>query len=52
MQAIGVLSSLVRSSVDTTARPSVAYQDMIAVRNELVAAIDQESMTATDKVYV
>lgn len=50
VQAIGV-SSLVGTSVDTTARPSVAYQDMIAVRNELVAAIDQESMTATDEVY-
>lgn len=51
VQAVGA-SSLVGSSVDSTARPVVAYGDMIAVRNELVAAIDQESLQAEDAAYL
>lgn len=50
VQAIGA-SSLVGSNVDTTARPTVAYQDMIGVRDELVAAIDKELLSADDGVY-
>ena len=49
-QAVGA-SSLVGTAVDSTARPVVSFQDMIAVRNELIAAIDQESLTADDGVY-
>jgi len=49
-QAVGA-SSLVGSRVDSTARPVVSHNDMIAVRDELIAAIDQESLTADDSVY-
>lgn len=49
-QAVGA-SSLVGSKLDSTARPVVSYQDMIGVRDELVAAIDQEALTADDGVY-
>lgn len=49
-QAVGA-SSLVGSAIDSTARPVVSYQDMIAVRDELIAAIDQEALTADDGVY-
>jgi len=64
-QAIGA-SSLVGSRLDSpmvgvtrggvvtaesSRRPMVSYADMIAVRDEVLAAIDQESMTATDPVY-
>lgn len=35
----------------STARPMVSYTDMVAVRDELIVAIDKESLTATDQVY-
>lgn len=46
-QAVGA-SSLVGTSVDSTL---LSYDDMVAVRAELIAAIDAESMTASDSVY-
>lgn len=50
-QAVGVCS-LVGSSVDTTARPVVAYDDMINVRDSVIAAIDQEVYSCDDTVYL
>lgn len=50
VQAIGA-SSLVGSAVDTTARPTVAYQDMVGVRDDVLAAIDRELLVADDAVY-
>lgn len=35
----------------SAARPMVSYTDMVAVRDELIVAIDKESLTATDQVY-
>ena len=61
-QAVGA-SSLVGSAYDSSTQAVTAsltssttssvmsYDDMIAVRNELIAAIDQESLTADDAVY-
>lgn len=49
-QAVGA-SSLVGTKVDSTARPVVCHTDLVAVRNELIAAIDQESLIASDEVY-
>ncbi len=47
-QAVGA-SSLVGTSADTT---PITHTDMMAVRNELITALDAESLTATDAVYV
>lgn len=49
-QAVGA-SSLVGSKVDSAAVPVAGYEEMIGVRNELVSAIDAESLTASDEVY-
>lgn len=63
-QAVGA-SSLVGTRIDSpragltqgvvtagsSAKPMVSYTDMIAVRDDLIAAIDKESLTATDQVY-
>lgn len=63
-QAIGA-SSLVGTQIDVpasgltqgvadageTKRPLISYADMIAARDELVSAIDRESLSATDGVY-
>jgi prophage DNA circulation protein len=48
-QAVGA-SSLVGTRADSS--PRISHADMMAVRNELIAAIDAESLTATDTVYV
>lgn len=50
VQAVGA-SSLVDTKVDAASSPVVSYGEMIGVRDELVAAIDAESLTATDGVY-
>lgn len=50
-QAVGS-SSLVGTKVDSSAKPVISHADMIAVRNELIAVIDRESLTASDPVYV
>lgn len=47
-QAVGA-SSLVGTVADSG---TVSYTDMMAVRNELIAAIDAEALTAGDAVYV
>lgn len=47
-QAVGG-SSLVGTAADTT--PQLSYADMMAVRNDLLAAIDHEALTADDEVY-
>lgn len=47
VQAVGA-SSLIGTAVDTG---SISYDDMVAARTELIAAIDQESLTASDGVY-
>ena len=49
-QAVGA-SSLVGTTVDSSAKPVISYADMVAVRNELIAVIDRESLTASDQVY-
>lgn len=49
-QAVGA-SSLVGTTVDSSARPVISHADMVAVRNELIAVIDRESLTASDQVY-
>lgn len=49
VQAVG-LSSLVGTSADST--PHLSHTDMMAVRNELIAVIDQEALTADDDVYL
>lgn len=49
-QAVGA-SSLVGTKVDSGAVPVASYAEMMAVRNELIAAIDAESLTASDAVY-
>jgi prophage DNA circulation protein len=46
-QAVGA-SSLVGTKIDS--KP-ISYNDMIAVRDDLIATIDKESLTATDSVY-
>jgi prophage DNA circulation protein len=47
-QAVGA-SSLVGTGADTT--PPLSHADMMAVRNELIAAIDAEALQADDGVY-
>lgn len=47
-QAVGA-SSLVGTVADST--PNLSHTDMMAVRDELIAAIDKESLTASDAVY-
>lgn len=49
-QAVGA-SSLVGTTVDSSAKPVISYADMVAVRNELITVIDRESLTASDQVY-
>lgn len=49
-QAVGA-SSLVGSKVDSLAVPVASHADLVAVRDELTAAIDQEALTADDGVY-
>lgn len=49
-QAVGA-SSLVGTTVDSSAKPVISHADMVAVRNELIAVIDRESLTASDQVY-
>lgn len=49
-QAVGA-SSLVGTAVDSSAKPVISHADMVAVRNELIAVIDRESLTASDQVY-
>jgi prophage DNA circulation protein len=49
-QAVGA-SSLVGTKVDSSAKPVISHTDMVAVRNELIAVIDRESLTASDQVY-
>lgn len=46
-QAVGA-SSLVGTKID--AKP-ISYNDMIAVRDDVIATIDSESLTAADSVY-
>lgn len=48
-QAVGA-SSLVGTAADST--PRTSHTGMMAVRNELIAVIDDEALTATDDVYV
>lgn len=50
-QAVGA-SSLVGTALDANARPAVAHADMMAIRNDLVAVIDQECLTADDAAFV
>lgn len=47
-QAVGA-SSLIGTPADTT--PRIAHAEMMAVRNELTAALDVESLTASDAAY-
>lgn len=49
-QAVGA-SSLVGTTVDSSAKPVISYADIVAVRNELITVIDRESLTASDQVY-
>jgi len=63
-QAVGA-SSLVGTRIDSpgaglsqgvvaggaAVRPLISFTEMVAVRDELIAVIDQESMIASDKVY-
>lgn len=51
-QAVGA-SSLVGTAADapTGRTPGISHADMMAVRNELVAALDAESLAADDGVY-
>lgn len=52
-QAVGA-SSLVGTAVDSAGKGSasvISHADMMDMRNELIAAIDQEMLTATDDVY-
>lgn len=46
-----VTASLTASTAGSTVTSVMSYNDMIAVRDELIAAIDQESLTADDAVY-
>lgn len=38
-------------TASASAQPLISYTDMVAVRDELIGVIDQESFTASDKVY-
>ena len=49
VQAVG-LSSLVGTAADST--PQLSQTDMMAVRNELIAVIDQEALLAADDAYL
>lgn len=40
------------ASLAADAAPRISHTDMMAVRNELIATIDAEALTATDDVYV
>jgi prophage DNA circulation protein len=48
-QAVG---SSIQAGTAPDSTPRISHTDMMAVRDELIAAIDQEALTATDEVYV